>query len=472
MNKTGCVFMLFVLMMCSGCGKMISMNMAILNGDISKIDALIASGYDINKGEPLAFGHTALMLASFWGKTETVKALFDRGADVNIRDHSGATVLMYAVFPSRSDNTSRTEFGAYLEIIDLLVARGADVNAKDELGTTALMIAAANDEKELAKRLIERSADIGAKNENGVPAWIFAVLGSYSRKRAPDPAILKMLETPEAVLPADAAFLFLPMDESVRVFEDRAGWDVTLKDIATKVGTVFSRNIEGKNSLARIAVLKPGRIRFKAVFETVSDGPEPNTRRTISSKEPIRIPLEAIGGSSYMLNYAIDTSGYPTSFWKWKAWIEEIVFGDRPAAGSRALWIDVRKVERTGQDPEGLTHPRKLGADNEYWLVALTLENASGQALELSAPDPRVHLADRAGLEIPSVDLILTDKIDVMKKIGETLKSTGVSSDFKFSTKIAAGEKKIVTYVFEVPKALAGNDFELHLLDAPPHRLK
>ena len=59
---------------------------------------------------------TPLHYAALYGNTESVRILIDRGADVNARNKSGATPLIYAAY-----NFEKTR---------LLVEKGADVNAK------------------------------------------------------------------------------------------------------------------------------------------------------------------------------------------------------------------------------------------------------------------------------------------------------------------------------------------------------
>ncbi len=55
--------------------------------------------------------------AALLGKTAKVKALLNKGADVNAQD-KGVTTLMVAAF------------GGHTEIVKLLLDKGADVNAK------------------------------------------------------------------------------------------------------------------------------------------------------------------------------------------------------------------------------------------------------------------------------------------------------------------------------------------------------
>ena len=68
---------------------------------------------------------------------KTVKALLDKGADVNVKDNSGSTPLIYAARNGRT------------EVLKALIDKGAEVNAKDINGNTPLIWAACMDIQKL-----------------------------------------------------------------------------------------------------------------------------------------------------------------------------------------------------------------------------------------------------------------------------------------------------------------------------------
>ncbi|XP_051964376.1 KN motif and ankyrin repeat domain-containing protein 3-like [Xyrauchen texanus] len=75
-------------------------------------------------------GQTALMLAVSHGRQEMVRALLDRGANVNIQDDEGSTALMCASEHGRA------------EIVSLLLEQpGCDITVVDNDGSNALSIA-------------------------------------------------------------------------------------------------------------------------------------------------------------------------------------------------------------------------------------------------------------------------------------------------------------------------------------------
>jgi hypothetical protein len=89
-----------------------------------------------------------LLAAARKSDVEKVKALLDKGADVNARSPYGATPLFFAC-----DRGS-------VEVVQVLLARGADVNAKDKFyGATVLGWALSKGKPEIIKLLVEKGAN-------------------------------------------------------------------------------------------------------------------------------------------------------------------------------------------------------------------------------------------------------------------------------------------------------------------------
>lgn len=106
---------------------------------------------------------TALRKAAQDGDMTAVKELLDKGANVNSKDDTGKTALLW-VAPAR-DNP---------EMVKFLIAKGADVNAKDNNGETALMIAASQSNPGILAALIEAGAEVNAQNNSGGTALMSA----------------------------------------------------------------------------------------------------------------------------------------------------------------------------------------------------------------------------------------------------------------------------------------------------------
>ncbi|MBE9163884.1 ankyrin repeat domain-containing protein [Tychonema sp. LEGE 06208] len=90
------------------------------------------------------------------GDIETVKLLIDRGADVNAPDpYDNTTILMRIVQPN-------TGISGLLkpELVKLFLSKGADVNARNKNGETALSIAEKSSTSEIIKLLKQHGAKI------------------------------------------------------------------------------------------------------------------------------------------------------------------------------------------------------------------------------------------------------------------------------------------------------------------------
>lgn len=105
------------------------------------------------------------MKAAARGYAETVRALLEKGGDVDAADRSGHTALMEAAF------------GGYTSTVQLLVEHGADLNAHDDDGWTALFWAAFSRRSETARLLLEKGADVNARNKQADTALIRAAYG-------------------------------------------------------------------------------------------------------------------------------------------------------------------------------------------------------------------------------------------------------------------------------------------------------
>ena len=87
---------------------------------------------EVNVNIPNKFGMTALVHAIMpFPDLDGIRLLIDAGADVNIKNASGKTALMIALFFCRENGYRLTK-----KIMKMLLDAGADVNIKDVYGTT------------------------------------------------------------------------------------------------------------------------------------------------------------------------------------------------------------------------------------------------------------------------------------------------------------------------------------------------
>ena len=167
---------------------------ATYSGRKEVVAVLLASGIDLNVFEAAATGQTdrvrvlvkrdptlanafssdgfmPLGLAAFFGHLETVNALLDAGAEVNVTTRESMKVT-----PLHSAAAAKQ-----VAIARVLIGRGAKVNAaQPESGFTPLHEAALNGDIEFARLLLEHGADINAKMKDGKTPLTFALKGGHT----------------------------------------------------------------------------------------------------------------------------------------------------------------------------------------------------------------------------------------------------------------------------------------------------
>jgi ankyrin repeat protein len=99
-------------------------------------------------------GYTALVTAALYANPDTLSLLLDRAGRPE-QDAAEMPLLLYAAAAGRTDN------------IRLLLEKGADINARDDYGHTALMWAAKGGKKDVVKFLLEKGADAGLRDKEG-----------------------------------------------------------------------------------------------------------------------------------------------------------------------------------------------------------------------------------------------------------------------------------------------------------------
>jgi hypothetical protein len=131
---------------------------AVLHNNTAEASRLLATGADPNEARLLGF--PAVFFPVAFRNAELFHAMVDKGADVQARDASGSTALMWAAFNEAGDAT----------IVEELLRLGVDPNAKNQAGETALIWASRRGNTKVVEALEkagasnpERARDAAAK---------------------------------------------------------------------------------------------------------------------------------------------------------------------------------------------------------------------------------------------------------------------------------------------------------------------
>jgi ankyrin repeat protein len=135
---------------------------AVMRADLGAVRALLQKGADVNA--PQIDGATALHWAVYRDDVTAVDLLVRAGAKVDVANRAGATPLsMAALFGNAA-------------VVDRLLKAGADAKALGPNGETMVMFAARNGRPEVIRVLVEAGVDVNAKEPlRGTTALMWAV---------------------------------------------------------------------------------------------------------------------------------------------------------------------------------------------------------------------------------------------------------------------------------------------------------
>ncbi len=151
-------------------------------GNPAAIKVLLDNGADINAAEQWR-GQTALMWAAAEGHTEAVKLLISRGAKMDVRSKEFDFTALRPKAGSVGMNFPRGGFTPLLfaarqghfDTVKALVDAGANIDLPEPDGTTALVMAIINFHYDIASYLMDKGADVNSADIRGRSALYAAV---------------------------------------------------------------------------------------------------------------------------------------------------------------------------------------------------------------------------------------------------------------------------------------------------------
>jgi len=145
---------------------------AAIKGDTAAVKALLDRGVNVNTRDP--DGRTPLTEAAYYGHTEIARLLLDHGADIFAKKVRGETVSDMAAGhqdiaqmikreQELLDAAAKNDVKRIRELLDT----GAYVNVRDPEGRTPLTEAVWNNNAELVRLLLDRGANANSKKNDG-----------------------------------------------------------------------------------------------------------------------------------------------------------------------------------------------------------------------------------------------------------------------------------------------------------------
>ena len=131
---------------------------AIIKEDAKEVKRIIAKGMvDMNYNLADIYPTFICLDAVRRGNTEILKLLLEGGADPNVADDDGLTLLHFMARRQK-----------YMAVVELLLDYGANPNKADQTGRTPLHYAVIHRAKEVVQVLLDREADSLKPDRNGM----------------------------------------------------------------------------------------------------------------------------------------------------------------------------------------------------------------------------------------------------------------------------------------------------------------
>jgi ankyrin repeat protein len=142
---------------------------AVFGGHVEEVARLLDANPHLMEAREEEEHRTPLLVAAIYGRTDVVRLLLERGADINAGDDSDITALQYAAEEGHE------------EVVSILLSCGADSSRRGSSGLTALILSSFSGRLDVVQHLLQHMAGRGLdeRNHNGRTALWGACLNNH-----------------------------------------------------------------------------------------------------------------------------------------------------------------------------------------------------------------------------------------------------------------------------------------------------